>query len=94
MVLLLTPIRERRLRLILEIKPQGTIHEKGREMTRKDFQMIAGVLADVGSVFVNTGSDEADEVLAVIVDAFADALAGTNPAFDRARFLSACGVSA
>jgi len=46
-------------------------------MTRKHFQLIADVLRDSGAA-------------ADLVFAMADALATTNPNFDRDRFLEAC----
>ena len=54
-------------------------------MTRKDFQLIAGVIADLSGVM-----DE--EVMQMLSEDMADALADTNTQFDRTRFLSACGV--
>ncbi len=53
-------------------------------MTRRDFQLIAGVLAETRNI------EETSRVL--YVDAFARALEGTNPRFDRGRFAAACGV--
>ena len=58
-------------------------------MTRKDFQLIADAITETRAL-EPTGSPEA--VLALITDIFADKLAGTNPAFDRDRFLTACGL--
>ena len=46
-------------------------------MTRRDFELIAGVLRET-----NATPEQAQ--------AFASALAATNPRFDRERFLSAC----
>lgn len=60
-------------------------------MTRKDFQLIADALR-VAREYEPTGSPEA--ILALVADVFADKLAGTNPNFDRARFLKACEVVA
>jgi len=54
-------------------------------MTRKDYQLIAGVLKD-SQVRNQTAT------LALTVR-LADALALENPRFDRARFLTACGVN-
>lgn len=50
-------------------------------MTKKDYVLIAQILKDT----------KAD---AAIVRKFALELALRNPAFDRARFISACGVNA
>ena len=67
-------------------------------MTRRDFQLIAARLAEAH--LTNTGNTTAarieNEAYAaqrrLTAHALADALAGTNPKFDRARFLSASGV--
>ena len=48
-------------------------------MTRRDFQLISATLKSAVAP-------------AYVVLAMADALAGTNPRFDRARFLRASGV--
>lgn len=50
-------------------------------MTRKDFELIANVLS-VAQVSPNVRTH-----LTVL---FANRLAGSNPAFDRARFIRAC----
>jgi hypothetical protein len=49
-------------------------------MTRKDFQLVADVIAQLPSKFDRT-------VLSV---RFAEALANTNDRFDRERFIDAC----
>ena len=53
-------------------------------MTRKDFEMIAEVIATAwhGSEETRTG----------LSNKMADALETTNPRFNRALFLEACGV--
>jgi hypothetical protein len=62
-------------------------------MTRKDFEMIASTLKN--SRF---GDDEdplspgAEAQWSTTCLAFASMLASTNPRFDRARFLAACGM--
>jgi len=48
-------------------------------MTRRDFQLISATLKRVSAP-------------AFVVSALADALAGTNPKFDRPRFMRASGV--
>lgn len=58
-------------------------------MTRKDFQLIADVLKGLS---LNWGGHLNDASHARVVEDFADKLASTNPNFDRARFLRACGV--
>lgn len=59
-------------------------------MTRKDYCLIADVLADYTQAY-NDGEDIEPRNVAHM---FAAALADTNPRFDRARFLAACGVEA
>ena len=56
-------------------------------MTRKDFQLIADTLK------ASKPKSEVSQPLAnwmMTVDRFADALAETNPRFDRDRFINAC----
>ncbi len=53
-------------------------------MTRKDYELIAQAIADVWCDAVAQKD---------IAESLAEALAGDNPRFDRARFLSACGVN-
>lgn len=51
-------------------------------MTRKDFELIARcVRAETG-----------DMIRQRMAERFADELRSTNPGFNRARFLAACGV--
>ena len=59
-------------------------------MTRKDFELLAGVLNRLNADFNNCGDDSVS--LALVAEELADALAGTNERFDRAKFLKACGV--
>jgi hypothetical protein len=54
-------------------------------MTRKDYVMIADAIGGM------TYLSETDR--ATIAHDFADQLINTNPRFDRARFLTACGVN-
>lgn len=54
-------------------------------MTRKDYVMIADVIKNLDEVMDSYA-------LEVLADNMADALQGDNPRFERARFLSACGV--
>ena len=55
-------------------------------MTRKDFQLIADVLRNADEII----DEQAMEALASM---FTARLCETNPNFDRARFLTACGVN-
>jgi hypothetical protein len=59
---------------------------KGKNMTRKDYELIAGVLANLNEMVD-------DYVLEAIAEVFADSLAGTNANFNRDRFITACGVT-
>lgn len=56
-------------------------------MSRKDFEMIARVLRETTG-----GPDMPEPLRDHIARTFADELAATNPRFDRARFLKACGA--
>jgi hypothetical protein len=57
-------------------------------MTRKDYRLIAGVIAS-RALYLD-GKDE--HMARLLVSDIADALASDNRAFDRDRFLSACGL--
>lgn len=65
-------------------------------MTKKDFQLIADALARQEPVHnqLNPFTNWLNKHLQWEKDceALADALATTNPRFDRERFLTACGV--
>jgi hypothetical protein len=54
-------------------------------MTKKDFQLIASVFKELGY-----STDNIREGRIVFAQDIADALATTNPRFDRERFLKAC----
>jgi hypothetical protein len=61
-------------------------------MTRKDYVLIAEVLKN--SALINsTNPFTGGYTYPLLVAEFADALEGTNPLFNRARFLDACGVN-
>ncbi len=51
-------------------------------MTRKDFELIARVVSNITNTTSRRG----------VAEAFASELSATNPRFNRARFLDACGV--
>lgn len=55
-------------------------------MTRKDFELIAGVLKDNRTMTLDDG------LFDFLAKKFAFALATTNPGFNRDRFLRAAGV--
>ena len=59
-------------------------------MTRKDFELVAAVLAGLPFEGDSAGPVATAAQIDGIAQRFADALATTNPAFDRAKFLSAC----
>ena len=63
-------------------------------MTRKDYVKLADVLKDLTPVkMADTGYYQgASDTHYTTCHKLADALASDNPAFDRARFLEACGV--
>jgi hypothetical protein len=55
-------------------------------MTKKDFELIAEAIKEItASDYPQDRKDKAQ--------LFASVLATTNPRFDSARFLSACGVN-
>lgn len=54
-------------------------------MTKKDFQLIARILRDLPADLY--GPEQ-------VAERFAEELKRTNPRFDAARFLKACGVEA
>jgi hypothetical protein len=59
-------------------------------MTKKDFELIAGVISQISADFSNGGEDTVS--LSLVAGELALALAGTNERFDREIFLTACGV--
>lgn len=68
-------------------------------MTRKDFELIAAALRASRPIpkhepyALDHYELIARDTYSNAANALADALRSTNPRFDRARFLSACGVS-
>ena len=64
-------------------------------MTKKDFELIANtLLAARWEGPTPTGRNYIDyDTYPPLVNDFADALATTNPRFDRARYLKACGIT-
>lgn len=61
-------------------------------MTRQDYELIARVIRD--SLEHNACGQDQREMCETVAHNFASRLATTNPRFDRARFLRACGVGA
>jgi hypothetical protein len=64
----------------------------GGHMSRKDFQLIAEVVRLLPSFECSQAGDVVRH--SVIVARFAEALANTNPRFDRERFENACNGKA
>ncbi|HLM79003.1 MAG TPA: hypothetical protein VK302_00080 [Terriglobales bacterium] len=67
--------------------------KKSVKLSRKDFQFIAETIKLLPSFDTITAGDAkpVDVVrFSTIVSRFADALAATNPQFDRDRFVRAC----
>jgi hypothetical protein len=62
-------------------------------MTRKDYVLIAGVIQNANYTASKFKDTSGASMLTHVAIELSDALAETNPAFDRVRFLSACGVS-
>lgn len=60
-------------------------------MTRKDFELIADAMK-LASGSITVAPYDAQTALELASTILADRLATTNPNFDRARFLKACGV--
>ncbi len=65
-------------------------------MTRKDYVMIAGIIKDCNLIpTLNKNKEEGliqADILFTVASQLAYKLEQDNPRFDRARFLTACGV--
>jgi hypothetical protein len=59
-------------------------------MTRKDYQLIADA---INLSKWSSGNDIHLETIRTVAQDLATKLAQENPRFDRARFLTACGVN-
>jgi hypothetical protein len=59
-------------------------------MTKRDYELIAEVVKDLRNLSLVPDFEVNPQVIA---QTFADRLAKTNPRFDRAKFLRACGVT-
>lgn len=65
-------------------------------MTRKDYVLIAETLRELREELENNLDNGGNDLINIegVATRFSQVLAGTNPNFDRDRFLSAClGVS-
>jgi hypothetical protein len=77
------------------IGANGTeLTEKGHDMTRKDYILIADALNLSQRTVGTSGLYDAPTALGLASIILADSLARTNPRFDRERFLKACEASA
>jgi hypothetical protein len=65
-------------------------------MTRKDYVMIAGIIKDCNLIpTLNKNKEEGliqADILFTVASQLAYKLEQDNPRFDRAKFLTACGV--
>ena len=65
-------------------------------MTKKDYELIARVVADfenrLGNWFNSQERQQRQEIHAELAHGMANSLEQSNPRFDRAKFLQACGV--
>ena len=62
-------------------------------MTKKDFETIACAIRDLNSnclVWKGCANSDDEERLLMIAQRIAAALEGSNPRFDRARFMNRC----
>lgn len=62
-------------------------------MTKKDFELIAGAVKRQRDSYAPHWDANLFRAMDDIARTFAAELARTNPRFDRARFLAACGVT-
>ena len=61
-------------------------------MTKKDFEAIAGALKDARDAALTDTPRVIPQIFDSLSRTLADVCATTNPRFQRARFLKACGV--
>ena len=59
-------------------------------MTKKDYELIAGVISRLSADFTNGGEDTIS--LRLVAEELAESLGRENPRFNEALFLTACGV--
>lgn len=62
-------------------------------MTKKDFELIAAAIVSTRIPYDRVSLSAYQLMLGAVAESLANALATTNPRFDRARFLAACGVA-
>jgi len=61
-------------------------------MTKKDYELIAGVIAQNQAQFIQ--GEDGHALLKILAQQLANELESDNPRFNRLTFLKACGVSA
>ena len=61
-------------------------------MTRKDYELIAEIIRVAMYTTNKYNEEQGKSWVEHIALEFSDSLRSTNPRFDRARFLTACGV--
>jgi len=61
-------------------------------MTRKDYELVAKAFT-IAQGSIQVASYEAGDALGLLSLILADSLEKENPRFNRARFLTACGVT-
>lgn len=76
----------------MALKPAAALRKDqtnaGSSMEHRHFATVAAIIKGMRRVGDSTSNFDADHV----AHHFADELAPTNPRFDRARFLKACGL--
>ena len=68
-----------------------TLKTGEKKMTRKDYKLIAEALR-VANGSITVAPYDAETAISLVAHLLADCLEKENPRFNRARFLSACGV--
>ena len=61
-------------------------------MTKKDYVAIAKVISWHVADYATDDLQDTDHGLGPLIDSLAALFAADNPRFDRARFLTACGI--
>ena len=61
-------------------------------MTRKDYVRFAAMFKSVHVYYLSQDKPDGEKAVEWIANKSADIFQADNPAFDRAKFLKACGV--
>jgi hypothetical protein len=72
------------------------LQEWQEKMTKKDYELIAGVIADttdITNILADLDMESAERVIVLIAQRLASSLEMENPLFNRDKFLTACGVN-